>query len=62
MFFQTKAFLTKKSQKKRFFYFQRKLKVLKKSQNFKIWLQKTQIGNPAKRRAGRIGLEDHVSY
>jgi len=29
-----------------FFDFQKKPKVFKKSQNFKIWLQKCQIGNP----------------
>jgi len=30
-----------------YFNFQKKPKVFKKSQNFKIWLQKIQFGNPA---------------
>jgi len=30
-----------------FFYFQKKPKVFKKSQNFKIWLQKRRIVKPA---------------
>jgi len=38
-FSRAKPFRQKKSQKKR--------KVFKKRQNFKIWLQKSQIGNPA---------------
>ena len=36
LFFQSQAFPT-----------ENKPKVFKKSQNFKIWLQKSQIGNPA---------------
>ena len=43
MFFQSQAFLTEKKPEKNwfclaFFEFQKKPKVLKKSQNFKIWL------------------------
>jgi len=30
-----------------YFNFRKKPKVFKKSQNFKIWLQKIQFGNPA---------------
>jgi len=30
-----------------FSYFQKKAKGVEKSQNFKTWLQKSQIGNPA---------------
>ena len=51
MFCQSQAYPTEnKPEKARFFwhfYFQKKPKVFKKSQNFKIWLQKSQIGNPA---------------
>jgi len=54
MFCQSQAYPTEnepeKSREARFFwlfYFQKKPKVFKKSQNFKIWLQKSQIGNPA---------------
>jgi len=50
MIFQNQAFPTEKRQKKPdfvwLFYFQKNPKVFKKSQNFKIWLQKSQIGNP----------------
>jgi len=51
MCFQIQAFPTEKKPEKvrfclAFFYFQKKPKVFKKSQNFKIWLQKSQIGNP----------------
>jgi len=47
MFFQSLAFSTEK--KPNFvwlFDFQKKLKVFKRSQNLKFWLQKSQIGNP----------------
>jgi len=52
MFFQRQAFLTEKKPESArfclaFFDFQKKPKVLKKSQNFKSWLQTNQIGNPA---------------
>jgi len=51
VFFQSQAFPTEKYPgKNRFclalFYFHKKLKVFKKRQYFKIWLQKSQIGNP----------------
>jgi len=51
MFFHSQAFQTEnKSERARFclafFDFKKKSKVLKKSQYFKIWLQKSQIGNP----------------
>jgi len=51
MFFQSQAFpIIKKARKSQilsgFLYFQNKPKVLKKN-NFKTWLQKNQIGNPA---------------
>jgi len=51
MFFQRQTFPTEKSQKKldfflAFFDFRKKPKVFKKSQNFNIWLPKSQIGNP----------------
>jgi len=51
MFCQSQAYPREnKPEKARFFwyfYFQTKPKVFKKIQNFKIWLQKSQIGNPA---------------
>jgi len=54
MFFQSQAFLTEKSQKKPhlvwLFLFPKKTKGVQKSQNFKIWLQKIQIGNPAQQK------------
>ena len=51
MFFQSQAFPPEKKPEKAkfclaFFDFQKKPKVFKKSQNIKIWLQKSQIGNP----------------
>jgi len=47
MFFQSQAFLTEKSQiLSGVFWFQKK-NVFKTSQNFEIWLQKSQIGNLA---------------
>jgi len=46
MFFQSQALRLKKSQIcLAFFDIQKKLKAFKKSQNFKIWLQKSQIGD-----------------
>jgi len=51
MFFQSQAFPTEKSQKKPgfvcffLFDFQKESKVFKKGQNFKIWLQNSQIGS-----------------
>jgi len=51
MFCQSQAYPTEnKPEKARFFWvflFRKKPKVLKKSQNYKIRLQKSQIGNPA---------------
>jgi len=50
-FARAKLIRLKISQKKPdfsgFSYFKKKPKVFIKSQNFKIWLQKSQIGNPA---------------
>jgi len=48
MFFQRQAFLTEKKPDffLAFFDCQKKSKVFIKSQNFKIWLQKSQIGSP----------------
>ena len=46
MFSRDKLFRLKKSQiLSGFFYFKNKPNVFKKSQNFKIWLQKSRIGN-----------------
>jgi len=53
MFFQIQAFPTKKKQKKP--------KVLKKSQNFKIWLQKSKISNPALNSLPRKNLRANVT-
>ena len=51
MFFQSQAFPTEKILENAwyclaFFDFQKKPEVFKKSQNFTIWLQRNQIGNP----------------
>jgi len=51
MFFQSQALPTeKRPEKKRilsgFFLFPKKTKAFKKSQKLKIWIQKSQIGNP----------------
>jgi len=47
MLFQIQVFLTeRKPDFVWLFYFQKKPKVFKKYQNFKIWLEKSQIGNP----------------
>ena len=51
MFFQSQAFPTEKKPETdrfclAFFHLRKQAKVFKKSQNFKIWLQKSQIGNP----------------
>jgi len=51
MFFRSQAFPTEKKPEKArfclaFFDLQKKPKVFKISQNFKIWLQKSQIGTP----------------
>jgi len=51
MFCQSQAYLTENKPEKAGFFltfiFPKKAKGLKKSQNFKIWLQKRQIDNPA---------------
>jgi len=51
MFCQSQSYTTEnKPENARFFWlflFPKKPKVFKNSQNFKIWLQKNQIGNPA---------------
>jgi len=47
MFFQSQAFPTAKRPEKARFCLAFFEKVFTKSQNFKIWLQKSQIGNPA---------------
>jgi len=39
--------IQKKTDFSSFFYFQKKPKVFKNSQNLKIWLQKSKIGKPA---------------
>jgi len=62
MFFQSQAFPTEKNPEKArfclaFFEFQKKPKVFKKSQNFKIWLQKSQIGDTALKRYGYWSLK-----
>jgi len=55
MFFRIQVFPTeKKPDFVWIFYFQKKLKVFKKSQNFKIWLQKRQIGNPILEMAPKV--------
>jgi len=51
---RAKPFRLKKIKKKKkdfdwYFYFSRKAKCVTKILNFKIWLQKCQIGNPALR-------------
>jgi len=50
-FSRAKCFRLKKGQKKPdivwLLWFSKTAKTFKKSQDFKIWLQKTQIGNPA---------------
>jgi len=55
MFFQSQVFPTEKGQKKPDFVWlflisKKKPKVFKKSQDLKIWLQKSQIGNPDRNR------------
>jgi len=45
-FSRAKSFQLKKSQILYVFIFPKKAKGVEKSQNFKIWLKKSQIGNP----------------
>jgi len=48
MFFQSQASLTEKIQiLSGFFLFPKKANGVQKSQNFKIWVQTSQIGNPS---------------
>ena len=56
-FSRAKPFWTEKSQVlSGFFDFQKKPKAFKKSQNFKIWLKKSQIGNPGLRQQQHINV------
>jgi len=53
MFCHTQAFQTEKIKKKKpdfdwYILFSKKAKCVKKRLNFKIWLQNSQIGNPAR--------------
>ena len=43
MFCHSQAYPTENKPENAFFYFQKKSKVIQKSQNFKMWLQKTKL-------------------
>jgi len=58
MFCQSQAYPTEnKPDFSSFFYFQKNPKAFKKARDFKIWLQKNQIGNPATQE-----LRMHIKY
>jgi len=65
MFCQSQAFPTEKQpETSRFvwlFYFQKKPKMFKKSQNFKISLQKRQIGNRARLRLSVLSTQSTLN-
>jgi len=65
-FSRVKPFRLKKIQKMAdfilLFWFPKKRKAFKKSQNFKIWLQKSQIGNPALSLKGKHGGKQLKSF
>jgi len=64
MLFQSQVLPTEKKPEKArfclaFFDLQKKPKVFKKIQNFKIWLQKSQIGNPVQQSRATKRLPPH---